>query len=208
MLAFAFATARVTLCAGLQVLDLAHTLLRSDLPAAAPPWSQLRVLRLRDTQLRGAIPPWVVQLPALEVLDIGLNLFSGALPAFPTAPAVMSLTAIAVDRAGLSGPLPDGWNAPRLEVMELSFNNFSGPLFSSTLCARAPSLRRLVAPGNTLSGQWGFLLETCANVRSRVAVLCRYFTCLSPRSTSLPRAVLVWLLGCVSDCSLSLRFLL
>lgn len=150
--------------AGLLVLDLADTYVAQHVPDA-PTWSQLRVLSLRNTRLSGTIPPWVVQLPALELLDLGQNDFSGTLPPFSTAPRVLALTSFTVDSAGLSGGLPDGWSsAPRLEVLELGGNNFSGPLFSSSLCARAPSLRRLAVAHNDLSGPWAFLLESCANV--------------------------------------------
>ncbi|CAD6261986.1 unnamed protein product [Miscanthus lutarioriparius] len=111
--------------AELRVLSLKSNALHGPVPDLSP-LANLKALFLPGNRFSGPFPPSLASLRRLRSIDLSGNRLSGALPpgieaAFP------HLTLLRLDANHFSGTLPP-WNQSSLKVLNVSYNNFSGPV--------------------------------------------------------------------------------
>lgn len=111
--------------AELRVLSLKSNALHGPVPDLSP-LANLKALFLAGNRFSGPFPPSLASLRRLRSIDLSGNRLSGALPpgieaAFP------HLTLFRLDANHFSGTLPP-WNQSSLKVLNVSYNNFSGPV--------------------------------------------------------------------------------
>ncbi|KXG34152.1 probably inactive leucine-rich repeat receptor-like protein kinase At3g28040 [Sorghum bicolor] len=158
----------------LQDLSLARNNLSGPLPPGLSLLGSLRSLDLSYNAFSGPLPDDVARLASLRYLDLTGNAFSGPLPpAFPR-----TLRFLVLSGNQFSGPVPEGlaaksplllhlnvsgnqlsgspdfagalWPLERLRTLDLSRNQFSGPVTDGI--ARLHNLKTLSLSGNRFSG--------------------------------------------------------
>ncbi|CAN1286017.1 Receptor-like protein 50 [Linum perenne] len=114
----------------LSVLDLRGNMLTGKIPDTFQTSSALQTLDLSNNQLQGRIPESLENCTMLEVLDVGHNKISDV---FPCIQGIKSSLRVLILRNNLfHGSLwcpygdPSTWQ--QLQIVDLAFNNFSGPL--------------------------------------------------------------------------------
>ncbi|CAM0902431.1 unnamed protein product [Alopecurus aequalis] len=133
-------------------LDLSNRSLRGVLHPSLASLSRLAELNLSRNTIRGQVPPELAGLPELRVLDLSANALSGAFP--PSGggglfPAIEVLNVSVNEFAGALRAFP---GAANLTVLDVSGNNFSGGINATALCGAAP-IRILRLSGNAFSGE-------------------------------------------------------
>ncbi|KAL2608686.1 hypothetical protein R1flu_027259 [Riccia fluitans] len=125
---------------GLQVLDLSGNNLTGYIPSEFGQLSNLTTLRLHDSYLNGSIPQSLSSCLELVELMLGGNNISGTIP------------------------LEIFSTLPKLENLDLSFNNFTGELHVPVKEQGFKNLRRLVLSGNHLNGSVPEALGSLGNL--------------------------------------------
>ncbi|KAL6651911.1 hypothetical protein ACP70R_010836 [Stipagrostis hirtigluma subsp. patula] len=120
-----FPPATLSGLAELRVLSLKSNALHGPVPDLSP-LANLKALYLAGNRFSGPFPPSLASLRRLRSIDLSGNRFSGELPpgieaAFP------HLTFLRLDVNHFNGSLP-AWNQSSLKVLNVSYNNFSGPI--------------------------------------------------------------------------------
>lgn len=118
----------------------------------------MEVLYLNDNpEIQGNIPPAISQLGSLKQLRIGNTKMGGQLP--DEFFAVPTLTDFQAQNDAFSGRIvPEQWvKLTELQVLDLSFNSFTGPL--PDIFARYDRLRELKLQGNDMTGE--ISLDVC-----------------------------------------------
>ncbi|XP_068653291.1 DNA damage-repair/toleration protein DRT100-like [Aristolochia californica] len=128
----------------LHTLDLGYNLLEGRVPPDLTKLGDLKVLILADNRLSGEVPP--IESELLH-LDLRSNSFSGQLPQLPS-----TLRYLCASRNGLVGPLTNLPELPDLEFVDLSMNEFNGPI-PETLFTGSPQLSTVMLQRNNLSGE-------------------------------------------------------
>ncbi|KAK8487648.1 hypothetical protein V6N11_061631 [Hibiscus sabdariffa] len=106
-------------------------------------------LYLRGQDLPGVLPPSLVKLPHIKVIDFTRNYLNGTIPPEWTSTKLENLS-VAVNR--LSGPIPDYLaNITTLLSLSLESNMFSGPIPPSL--GKLANLEKLVLNANNLTGE-------------------------------------------------------
>ncbi|KAJ0697248.1 putative leucine-rich repeat domain superfamily [Helianthus annuus] len=105
----------------------------------------LLAIYLRDNKFHGPIPTALFSLPNLGTLDVRNNLFSGSIP--PVISITKTLLDIDLSNNSLSGSLPPTLSSLSLGALNLSFNQFSGPI-----PILPPNLEILAIQSNYFSG--------------------------------------------------------
>ncbi|KAH9623480.1 hypothetical protein KSS87_012705 [Heliosperma pusillum] len=132
----------------LEVLDVGDNFINGELPSFGGVYN-LKVLRLPNNQLFGQIPvELLTNLVPLTELDLSGNGFSGSIQginsttletlelssnsltgSFPEFSSQTALTTLRISNNLLAGNLPSEWTQlSRLSKVDLSINNFSGPI--------------------------------------------------------------------------------
>ncbi|WVZ87443.1 hypothetical protein U9M48_034079 [Paspalum notatum var. saurae] len=129
-----FPPATLSRLAGLRVLSLKSNALHGPVPDLSP-LANLKALYLAGNRFSGPFPPSLASLRRLRSIDLSGNRLSGALPpgielAFP------HLTLLRLDANHFNGSLP-AWNQPTLKLLNVSYNNFSGPVPVTPVMAQA-----------------------------------------------------------------------
>ncbi|XP_037479725.1 probable inactive receptor kinase At5g67200 [Triticum dicoccoides] len=111
--------------AGLRVLSLKSNALHGPVPDLSA-LGNLKALFLAGNRFSGPFPASLASLRRLRSIDLSGNRFSGALPpgieaAFP------HLTALRLDSNHFNGSVP-AWNQSSLKLLNVSYNDFSGPV--------------------------------------------------------------------------------
>ncbi|TKW06960.1 hypothetical protein SEVIR_7G275200v4 [Setaria viridis] len=111
--------------AELRVLSLKSNALHGPVPDLSP-LANLKALYLAGNRFSGPFPASLATLRRLRSIDLSGNRLSGELPpgieaAFP------HLTFLRLDANHFNGSLP-AWNQSSLKVLNVSYNNFSGPV--------------------------------------------------------------------------------
>ncbi|CAM0902026.1 unnamed protein product [Alopecurus aequalis] len=111
--------------AQLRVLSLKSNALRGAIPDLSA-LANLKALFLAGNRFSGAFPASLASLRRLRSIDLSGNRLAGALPpgieaAFP------HLAALRLDANRFDGPVP-AWNQSSLRLLNVSYNNFSGPV--------------------------------------------------------------------------------
>ncbi|EAY95823.1 hypothetical protein OsI_17692 [Oryza sativa Indica Group] len=120
-----FAPATLSRLIELRVLSLKSNALHGPIPDLSP-LENLKALFLAGNRFSGPFPASVASLRRLRSIDLAGNRLSGALPpgievAFP------HLTFLRLDANHFNGSLP-AWNQSSLKLLNVSYNNFSGPV--------------------------------------------------------------------------------
>ncbi|KAL4311332.1 hypothetical protein GQ457_01G041520 [Hibiscus cannabinus] len=106
-------------------------------------------LYLKGQDLPGVLPPSLVKLPHIKVIDFTRNYLNGTIPPEWTSTKLENLS-VAVNR--LSGPIPDYLaNITTLLSLSLESNMFSGPIPPSL--GKLANLENLVLNANNLTGE-------------------------------------------------------
>lgn len=119
--------------ARLALLDLGFAGLSGTLPSEVSLTTQtsLTFLSLGYNQLTGTLPTSLATLTAIQMMDLGNNMFSGALPDLS---ALSRLTFFLASYNNLSGNVPI-FTSPSLAFMDLSYNVLDGTIPSTALTA-------------------------------------------------------------------------
>jgi hypothetical protein len=131
-------------------LETQYTFLLPAAPAAEPPLSThigaaaAAAAAVSSVQSACSLPTELP--PALAVLDVGTNEFTGSLPAIPA-----TLRYLGASNNSITGPLPALPGASQLRFMYLQSNQLTGGLPPSLIDGRAPLLL-LDLHSNKLSG--------------------------------------------------------
>ncbi|CAL5029657.1 unnamed protein product [Urochloa decumbens] len=109
----------------LRVLSLKSNALHGPVPDLSP-LANLKALYLAGNRFSGPFPASLASLRRLRSIDLSGNRLSGELPpgievAFP------HLTFLRLDGNHFNGSLP-AWNQSSLKALNVSYNNFSGPI--------------------------------------------------------------------------------
>ncbi|XP_057756181.1 receptor-like protein 33 [Arachis stenosperma] len=113
----------------LKVLNLEHNKLDGHIPDAFPQHSALKILHLNGNLLRGRIPHSLVNCTTLEVLHLGNNQIYDVYPCFLRRLSTIRVVVLRENRlqGHIECPKINGsWQS--LQIIDLSFNNFSGLL--------------------------------------------------------------------------------
>ncbi|KAM0928065.1 hypothetical protein ACQ4PT_002251 [Festuca glaucescens] len=135
----------------LAYLDLSGNKLSGVLPSdiEAP---ALEVLNLFKNSFSGTIPCSLFELQQLELLDISENQLNGTLPNFPGAPRSSNLTMLNLNTNNLSGEFPSYLQrCKELKFLDLAYNNFSGSI-PTWIRSKLPYLAFLRLRSNMFSG--------------------------------------------------------
>ncbi|XP_057989175.1 receptor-like protein 43 [Hevea brasiliensis] len=113
----------------LSVLDLGNNNLHGSIPAAFVEGNSLSRLDLNGNQLEGPLPRSLFNCSKLVTLNLGNNRINGSFPYWLENLAELRVLVLLCNR--FSGPIPTSkarFPFPRLLVIELSHNDFTGPL--------------------------------------------------------------------------------
>ncbi|KAM0948114.1 putative leucine-rich repeat-containing, plant-type, leucine-rich repeat domain superfamily [Dioscorea sansibarensis] len=114
----------------LQVLNLKGNQLRGPLPQNVGSQCSLRTLNLNNNKLEGQMPRSLANCGSLEVLDLGHNKFVDSFPYWLG--NISALKVLVLRSNNFYGPLghpPVGnYTFPKLQIFDISSNNFSGSL--------------------------------------------------------------------------------
>ncbi|CAN0865160.1 Receptor-like protein 43 [Linum grandiflorum] len=116
-------------------LDLRGNMFSGNIPDTFQASCALQTLNLNNNRLRGALPESLENCTKLEVLDIGNNKISGP---FPCLRGVKSSLRVLILRnnhfqGSIQCPYDDETTWQHLQIVDLAFNNFSGPLNAKDL---------------------------------------------------------------------------
>ncbi|KAG6721259.1 hypothetical protein I3842_03G103900 [Carya illinoinensis] len=149
----------------LRVISLTENRLTGPVPSCFSAFSNLHTLDLSYNQLTGSIPPGLTRLPRLKVLILASNSLSGELPdvstqllhldlkwnrlngQLPSLPS--SLRYLSLSRNTMWGPLNGLGSLSELVYLDLSMNQFDGPIPAPLF---RPTLSSLLLQRNNLSG--------------------------------------------------------
>ncbi|KAG5238963.1 LRR receptor serine/threonine-protein kinase [Salix suchowensis] len=117
----------------LQYLNLSSNDLTSSIPAQLGDLSNLVDLDLSFNSLSGSLPAELRGLRNLQRMLIGVNLIGGSLPV-NLFPVPSQLQTVVLKSNGFSGAVPEVlWSMPRLRLLDISGNNFTGMLSNASL---------------------------------------------------------------------------
>ncbi|XVF70834.1 hypothetical protein PTKIN_Ptkin11bG0193900 [Pterospermum kingtungense] len=127
-------TGRILGCMGnisqtLSVLDLRKNRFNGTIPETFANGSNLRTLNLNDNELEGSVPKSLINCKMMQVLDIGNNKINDTFPNWlSTLPELQVLVLHSNEFHGLLPGSETNLSFPKLRILDLSYNNFSGPL--------------------------------------------------------------------------------
>ncbi|KAL5214742.1 hypothetical protein ABZP36_003894 [Zizania latifolia] len=120
-----FAPATLSRLAELRVLSLKTNALHGPIPDLSP-LTNLKALYLAGNRFSGPFPASIASLRRLRSIDLSGNRLSGELPAGIEV-AFPHLTFLRLDVNHFNGSVP-AWNQSSLKLLNVSYNNFSGPV--------------------------------------------------------------------------------
>ncbi|KAG8043744.1 hypothetical protein GUJ93_ZPchr0458g22400 [Zizania palustris] len=120
-----FAPATISRLADLRVLSLKTNALHGPIPDLST-LTNLKALYLAGNRFSGPFPTSVALLRRLRSIDLSGNRLSGVLPAGIEV-AFPHLTFLRLDVNHFNGSIP-AWNQSSLKLLNVSYNNFSGPV--------------------------------------------------------------------------------
>ncbi|KAK8588572.1 hypothetical protein V6N13_087483 [Hibiscus sabdariffa] len=152
---------------GLRVISLTNNRLTGPIPPSFSTLPFLHTLDLSSNQLSGSIPPGLTKLPSLKILVLSSNELTGQLPVtvsaqllhldlkknrikgpLPRLPSTVRY--LSVSENSMWGPLDALDSLSELVYLDVSMNQFSGPIPTSLFIN--PSLASLFLQRNNLSG--------------------------------------------------------
>ncbi|KAI9156731.1 hypothetical protein LWI28_011296 [Acer negundo] len=135
----------------LETLNIGENQLTGQIPTSIGNLSALQALVVCSNDLSGTIPYSLGQLKSLFYLHLGENNISGIIP--PPIFNISSLTILFLLFNRLSGSLPHnmGYDLPKLKMICIFGNNFTGPLPYSL--SNTSNLERVDFSNNSFSGK-------------------------------------------------------
>lgn len=128
----------------LQVLEVPNSQLRGGIPTLIGQLHKLQRLELRWNQLTGALPSELGLLTSLQELDLSYNDFTGSLPLeIGSMSNLQELELSRAKRGGLGGELPPLDGLASLEVLGLSHNDFKQSIPASFLSGVADKTKNI-----------------------------------------------------------------
>ncbi|KAI3891648.1 hypothetical protein MKW92_038380 [Papaver armeniacum] len=113
----------------LKMLNLRGNNLQGVIPDTFPNSSALEKLDLNGNQLQGQLPRSLASCTELIVLDVGNNQLSGTIPSWFGSLAELRVLVLRSNKFhGRWGTKASDCNFPKLQIIDVSFNNFSGNL--------------------------------------------------------------------------------
>ncbi|KAF3774271.1 Serine/threonine-protein kinase BRI1-like 1 [Nymphaea thermarum] len=148
-------------CGNLAVLDLSfNPRLTGGVPATIANCRQLRSLVLSGNSLGPKIPPLLAKLPALEILYLAKNKFTGEIPS-ELGSLCGSLRQLDLSYNAITGGIPTTFASAcrSLESINLGSNQLT--FLREEVLITMPSLRELRLPFNNLTGGLPLSLSNC-----------------------------------------------
>ncbi|PIA44533.1 hypothetical protein AQUCO_01700257v1, partial [Aquilegia coerulea] len=148
----------------LTILDLSSNNLQGPIPSAIRNMTSLKVLQLSDNLFNNSS---VLDLTSLHILDLSYNNFQGPIPS-----AIRNMTSLRVlqlsgNLFNNSSVLDELKNLYKLEVLDLSWNEYAGKMFERFPNFSSPSLgdnlETLILSANRLTGylpNWLYQLKS------------------------------------------------
>nr|TKS05986.1 hypothetical protein D5086_0000127570 [Populus alba] len=113
----------------LSVLHLGMNNLQGTIPSTFSKDNILEYLNLNGNELEGKIPPSIINCTMLEVIDLGNNKIEDTFPYFlETLPKLQILVLKSNKLQGFVKGSPAYNSSSKLQIFDISGNNFSGPL--------------------------------------------------------------------------------
>ncbi|PRP73444.1 leucine-rich repeat receptor-like protein kinase PEPR1, partial [Planoprotostelium fungivorum] len=109
-------------------LQLGQNMLEGDIPDAFGSMSQLRVLDLSYNQLTGSFPQSITHLTQIVQIRMNDNKLTGPIPSLP--PTLLQLQ---IQRNQFNGTVFWMSTVPQIQLLDISYNQFSGPCSSISL---------------------------------------------------------------------------
>ncbi|XP_021805882.1 receptor like protein 30-like [Prunus avium] len=118
----------------LEILDLHHNSFHGSIPQICPGENSLKMVDLSYNQLQGKVPRSMANCTKLELLNLGSNQISDIFPSWLGAlPALRALILRYNGFHGMIGKSATNHDFPKLCIIDLSNNGFSGMLPSNYL---------------------------------------------------------------------------
>ncbi|KAI3899692.1 hypothetical protein MKW92_015178 [Papaver armeniacum] len=132
------------------VINLSYNRLAGSIPVEWNRLSKLVYLNLKNNLLHGTIPIALLTLPSLQSLQLGMNQFTGHLGEFSDGSlSVLEVLDLSINK--LEGEISPVLELPRLKVLTLFSNNFSGTMRLDMLFHKLNNISNLDLSSNSLS---------------------------------------------------------
>ncbi|CAN0865178.1 Receptor-like protein 9DC3 [Linum grandiflorum] len=121
----------------LSVIDLRGNMFSGNIPDTFQTSCALQTLNLNNNRLRGTLPESLENCTKLEVLDVGNNKISGPFPCLQGAKSNLRVMILRNNhfQGSIQCPYDDQTTWQQLQIVDLAFNNFSGPLNAKYLAS-------------------------------------------------------------------------
>lgn len=127
-------------------INMVYNNLDGPLPTSISKMTALQVIRLYSNMLTGEIPETLFTMQSLQIVDFNSNSLTGV---FPSTIRMANLTQLILYANNFKGEFPS-FDSPKLQLLEVSSNAFSGNLPEGI--ARATSLTEIVVSRNMFTG--------------------------------------------------------
>ncbi|XP_002991272.2 probable LRR receptor-like serine/threonine-protein kinase At1g12460 [Selaginella moellendorffii] len=116
-------------CGSLKFVDFSSNRLTGSVPAEIAFLDELLLLLIQENSLSGDFPSEVLYLPSLDILNGSKNAFSGGLPDRQGDDGCRSLEVLDLSYNSFEGPIPSNFGeCQELSLINLSHNRFSSPI--------------------------------------------------------------------------------
>ncbi|CAF1717393.1 BnaCnng22430D [Brassica napus] len=133
----------------LGILDLSNNFFHGSLPDTLSNATQLRVLSLGNNNVSGQVPESITNVATLQLLNLSANAITGKIP--QDLSLLNNLTVLDISSNHLDGSLPPDLQGTSLHYLNLSHNQISGDIYP-TFAQKVPASIILDLSFNNLTG--------------------------------------------------------
>uniref|UniRef100_A0A1J3I4B4 Receptor protein kinase-like protein n=1 Tax=Noccaea caerulescens TaxID=107243 RepID=A0A1J3I4B4_NOCCA len=133
----------------LRILDLSNNFFHGSLPDSVSNATQLRVLSLGNNNVSGQLPGRISNVANLQLLNLSSNAFTGKIP--QNLSLLKNLTVLDLSSNRLDGFLPPDFEGTSLQFLNLSHNRISGEI-SPVFAEKVPATAVVDLSFNNLTG--------------------------------------------------------
>ncbi|KFK40013.1 hypothetical protein AALP_AA3G318700 [Arabis alpina] len=133
----------------LRILDLSNNFFHGSLPDSVTNSTQLRVLSLGNNNISGVLPDRISNVASLQFLNLSTNAFTGQIP--QSLSLLKNLTVLDISSNLLDGSLPSDFEGTSLHYLNLSHNQISGQI-SPAFVEKVPANAIVDLSFNNLTG--------------------------------------------------------